>query len=152
VPLEWLVLLSLQRALLRACAPQRAAAQEAVSATPPPSEAVGRPARYVASAPVRALWVVAPWLIAGGAMACAQLYTLAILETHLEPLQLADEWLLASGWSVVQGWLIEPGIVLVRNNVAVCARNRSSKVYQMLEQLWCGVFIKMAKYASSLLD
>jgi hypothetical protein len=134
--------------MMRICAP--------ASIPPLPSDPAavlvgGRPERYVASKPVRVFWTVVPWLSAATALAVTQLYTLAILDTYLEPFALTDEWLAASGWAIVQGWLIEPLIVLLRN-VALFARNRESKVYQLMEQLGCGVFIKMAKRASNLLD
>jgi hypothetical protein len=149
VPMEWLVLLALHRALMRLCAPERV--------PPKPSDPAavlvgGRAERYVASKPVRIFWTIVPWTCAAITLAGTQLYTLAILDTYLEPFALTDEWLLASGWSIVQGWLIEPLIVLMRNNVAVFARNRSSKFYQLMEQLGCGVFIKIAKWLSKLLD
>jgi hypothetical protein len=61
----------------------------------------------------RRAWLVLPWLLAVGWLVVAQLLSLTILETHLEPLGLTATWLSTSALSVVQGWLTEPLTIVV---------------------------------------
>jgi len=159
VPFEWLVLLALHRKLARTCCSSITRVRGLISKVESASVGVTanaakdeRTGRYIPSPGVRRFWTALPWVVVVVAFVTCQLYIVTILETHLEPKNLTREWLTAGSWAIVQGWLIEPGIIVVRNNVSVCARNRTSKIYQLIEQFGCGVFVKVAKAASKMLD
>ncbi|KAJ1627868.1 hypothetical protein T492DRAFT_1021801 [Pavlovales sp. CCMP2436] len=63
---------------------------------------------FAPSEGVRCAWLVLPWVLAVGGLVVAQIFSLAILETHLEPTGLTDSWLQTSALSFAQGWLAEP--------------------------------------------
>jgi len=167
-PLEWRLMVKVHGVLARAVRGGRGSSRRRASTTAPDAVAHadtstsarptpgGERAAASSAAPARdaprhnfqpsratiIFWHVFPWAVAAVALVVSQLYTLAILETYLEPRQLAPTWLLTSAWGVVQGWLIEPVIILARNNLSFLASRKASKVYQFLEQLGCGTLVK----------
>jgi len=130
VPAEWRLLLAAHRRLWPAVEGKsrgRTSTTEYVG---------GKPVRFRASRPVRIFFAIFPWLVAAIALLFTQLYTLSILENHLEPLHVTNEWLLASAWSVVQDWLVEPVVIFMRNNLNMLARKHLPRSTQSCYFIW----------------
>ncbi|KAJ1621568.1 hypothetical protein T492DRAFT_886738 [Pavlovales sp. CCMP2436] len=63
---------------------------------------------FAPSEGVRCAWLVLPWVLAVSGLVVAQIFSLAILESYLEPTGLTESWLQTSALSFAQGWLAEP--------------------------------------------
>jgi len=149
VPLEWQAMVALHARILHFALRCGGRIRSAVVRVESASVGMSAPTvlgasenKYVPSPFIRAFWTIVPWLVAGTALATTQVYVVTILTVYLEPRQLSLEWMWAALWAIAQGWLVEPVVILARNNLAFCAQRRSTKFYQVMEQIGCGACVR----------